>query len=138
MVLRRVSISHLIRLLLPDRTLVRQLPNPHPHHYCVQIASKGEAASGAAASKPVMIATRSMTMTPNDSKNLDMFLAEYKRHGDFQLLPAALPSAGSTQPTFFFDLGIRKKLLTAKPAAEVSEHDIESLALRQRGLKFGS
>jgi len=81
-------------------SIVRQLPNSHPHHYCVQIASKGEAASGAAASKPVMIATRSMTMTPNDSKNLEMFLAEYKRHGAFQLLPAALPSAGQAKPNF--------------------------------------
>lgn len=118
-------------------SIVRQLPNSHPHHYCVQIASKG-GAGGAAARKPVMIATRSMTMTPNDGKYLEMFLAEYKRHGAFQLLPAALPKAASAQPEFFIDLAIRKKMLTAKSAAEVSENDIESLALRQRGLKFAS
>lgn len=119
-------------------SIVRQLPNSHPHHYCVQIASKGEAASCGAPNKPVMIATRSMTMTPKDNVNLEMFLAEYKRHGAFQLLPAALPKAASAQPEFFFDLAIRKKVLTAKSAAEVSENDIESLALRQRGLKFAS
>ena len=72
-----------------------------------------------------------MTMEPNDSRNLDMFLAGYQRHGAFYLLPAI----GRVNPEFFFDLTILKRDLTVKSAAEVRDHDIEAMALHIRGLK---
>jgi hypothetical protein len=115
-------------------SIIRHLPRENPHHYCIQLASKGEM-QGGAANKPVMMATRSMTMTPQDSKNLEMFLSEYKRHGAYYLMPAVLPSNASTAAEFLFDLAIKKQALTAKSASEVTERDIESLALRIRGLK---
>ncbi|WP_439543309.1 hypothetical protein [Hyphomicrobium sp.] len=119
-------------------SIIRHLPGENAHHYCVQVASKGEPSSGGKGAKPVMLATRSMTMTPLDSRNLDMFLTDYGRVGAYYLLPAVLPSTATTDPEFIFDLAIGKQSLTVKSAAEVSEHDIESLALRLRGLKFAS
>jgi hypothetical protein len=78
-----------------------------------------------------MVATRSMTMEPNDSRNLDMFLAGYGRHRAFYLLPAI----GRVNPEFFFDLAIMKRDLTVKSASDVLDHEIEAMALRMRGLK---
>lgn len=84
--------------------------------------------------RPILVATRSMTMEPANSENLDTFLTEYERFGAYYLLPGV----GPTNPEFFFDLTIVKQSLTVKSAAEVVEHDIESLALRIRGLRFAS
>jgi hypothetical protein len=112
-------------------SIIRNLPDTNLHHYCVQIASNDPLSRGAGTKAPVMVATRSMTMEPNDSRNLDMFLAGYQRHRGFYLLPAV----GRINPEFFFDLTILKRDLTVKSAAEVHDHDIEAMALRMRGLK---
>jgi hypothetical protein len=112
-------------------SIIRHLPDTNPHHYCVQIASADPLSRGAGKKAPVMVATRSMTMEPNDSRNLDMFLAGYQRHGAFYLLPAI----GRVNPEVFYDLAIVKRNLTVKSAADVLDHEIEALALRMRGLK---
>jgi hypothetical protein len=115
-------------------SIIRNLPNTNPHHYCVQVTSKHPAVSSNTSKRPFVTATRSMTMEPANSENLDMFLAEYERSAAYYLFPAV----GTTNPEFLFDLTILKRSLTVKTAAEVGEHDIESFALRIRGLKFAS
>jgi hypothetical protein len=112
-------------------SIIRDLPDTNPHHYCVQIASKDPISRGIGTKSSVMVATRSMTMEPNDSRNLDMFLDGYECHGAFYLLPAI----GRANPEFFFDLAIMKRDLTVMSAAEVLDHEIEALALRMRGMK---
>ena len=72
-----------------------------------------------------------MTMEPNDSGNLNMFLAGFERCGAFYLLPAV----GMAAPEFFFNLAIMKRGLSVKSAADVIDHEIEALAVRMRGLK---
>jgi hypothetical protein len=114
-------------------SIIRHLPEANPHHYCVQITSKYPRSSKDKVKKPVL-ATCSMAMEPANSENLDRFLAEYRRFGAYYLLPAV----GMTNPEFFFDLMIMKRSLTVKSASEVCEHDIESLALRTRGLRVAS
>jgi hypothetical protein len=111
-------------------SIIRHLPETNPHHYCVQVASGYPTSSINTAGRPVLMATRSMTMEPTNSENLDMFLAGFERFGAYYLLPAA----GTANPEFFFDLAIMKRSLAVKSTAEVSEHDIASLALRIRGL----
>jgi len=115
-------------------SIIRRLPETNPHHYCVQVASRYPASSGTTAGRPVLMATRSMTMEPANSENLDMFLAGFERFQTYYLLPAV----GTANPEFFFDLAILKRGLIVKSAAEVDERDIESLALRIRGLKASS
>ena len=73
-----------------------------------------------------------MTMEPNDSVNIDRFLTGYHRCGTYILMPAIL-QAGQP-PELLFDLGIIKRSLNVKLAAHISPEDIESLALRQRGM----
>lgn len=116
-------------------SIIRHLPNSSPHHYCVQLSSNSEVRDEQLKTKPVMFATRSMTMTPQDSKNLEAFLSEYENHETYYLLPAVLPADESSAPEFFFELAIKKQALTVKSAAEVLERDIESVALHIRGLK---
>jgi hypothetical protein len=115
-------------------SIIRHLPDTNPHHYCVQIASNDAVSCAAASRTPVLVATRSMTMEPENSRNLEMFLDGYRRVGGFYLMPAV----GMARPEFFSDLAIRKRRLTVKSAADVREHDIEAAALRLRGLKVAS
>jgi hypothetical protein len=115
-------------------SIIRHLPEKSPHHYCVLITSKHPSSGRNKLTGPVLVATRSMTMEPANSQNLDRFLAAYQRFGAYCLLPGA----GMTNPEFFFDSIIMKRSLIVKSAAEVGEHDIESFALRARGLKVAS
>ena len=105
------------------------------HHYCVQIAP-GEVATPAADQRgPVFIGTRSMIMQPADNKYLEMFLEGYRGCGAYSLIPAVI---GASEPKFMFELSIMKHQLSVKAAADVAEHDIESLALRVQGMKLAS
>jgi len=109
-------------------SIIRNLPDANPHHYCVQIASNHPQSSN-----PVIIA-KSMVMEPTNSENLDRFLTNYHRFGSYYLLPAV----GRVNPGFFFDLTIKKRGLIIKSVAEIGDQDIESLALRSHGIKFAS
>ena len=82
---------------------------------------------------PVLMCTKSMTMEPANSRNLEMFLAGYRRCGMYHLIPAVI---GASEPNFLFELLIRKRRLSVKAAAQVTGNDIKSLALRLRGMKF--
>lgn len=116
-------------------SIIRELPDASMHHYCVQIASAAAAMPPTGSRGPTLMVTRSMTMEPADSRNLDMFLAAYRRFGMYYLIPAVV---GGSQPSFIFELSIRKRGLSVKTAAEVTEHDIEALALRLQRMKFAS
>jgi hypothetical protein len=92
--------------------IVRQLPGKNPHHYVVIIASKQPDLDKFKSGQGLGIATRSMTMEPNDSLNLDRFLTAYHHHGAFLLLPALLRDG--QPPDLLFDLAIKKHDLTVK------------------------
>ena len=113
--------------------IIRNLPESDPYHYCVQVSSKDPVSGGKTPKGPLMMATRSMTMEPPNSNNLEMFLAGFKQFGAYFLIPATLQDGKSE---FFFDLAILKRSVTVKAADDIDEHDVEALALRIRGLKF--
>lgn len=115
-------------------SIIRELPGANVHHYCVQIASNDLVSRGTTSRLPVLVPTRSKTMDVPTSRNLDMFLAAYRRLGSYYLIPAV----GKSNPELYLELAIRKHRLSVKSAAEITEHEIESLALRERGLKFAS
>jgi len=115
-------------------SIIWYLPQTNPHHYCVQVASRYPVSGSDTPRRPVLMTTRSMTMEPANSENLNLFSAGFERSGAYFLLPAA----GAVSPEFFFDLTIMKRSLTVKSAAEVTEHDVASFALRIRGLKSSS
>lgn len=72
--------------------------------------------------------SRINVMTPKDSRNLDAFLAEYRRHGKFVLTAAHLPDVKGT-PEPMFDMVLGKYHLEVRPAWQVSENDPDSSAL---------
>lgn len=111
-------------------SIIRHLPQSSPHHYCVQFAPS-LAEEGTRSARPMFVSTRSMTIEPGDSINLENFLSSYRQFKIYNLVPAVLASP----PRFLFELGILKKDLTIKSASEVREHDIESVALSIRGHK---
>jgi hypothetical protein len=110
-------------------SIVTNLPERNPHHYWVQITSNHPKLT-----KSVVIATKSMTLEPVSSENLDGFVSGYRRSGAYYLLPGV----GRANPEFFFDLTIKKRNLSIKSAAEIVEQDIESIALRTCGIKLPS
>ncbi len=112
-------------------SIIRNLPQASPHHYCIQFSSSLSEA-GMKSPRPAFMATRSMTMEPGDGVNLENFLSSYRQFNIYNLVPAVLASS----PRFLFELGILKKDLTIKSASEVREHDIESVALSIRGHKI--
>ena len=114
-------------------SIIRELPDASMHHYCVQIAPSDTATLAAGLRGRVLMCTKSMTMEPGDSRNLEMFLAAYRRYGMYYLIPAVI---GAWDPNFLFELSIRKRRLSVKVAAEVTANDIELLALRLQGMKF--
>ena len=106
-------------------SIIRRLPRIDPHHYCVQVSSK-LLALGSNSTSPIHGVSRSLVMTPQNSENLEKFLASYSNCGHYYLVPAV----GVTNPKFFSNLSIRKRNLTIKHAEEVCEHDIEYVALQ--------
>lgn len=55
-------------------SIIRYLPRINPRHYCVQISSKSSAL-GNNTTSPIHEVTRSLVITPQNSKNLETFLA---------------------------------------------------------------
>lgn len=111
-------------------SIIQRLPKQNEHHYCVLITSKLPETSSFKSNQVMTMASRSLTMTPDNGTNLERFLKSYRHFGAFYILPALLGDSGV--PELLFDLAILKHNLTVKLAANVGEHDLESMALRIR------
>ncbi len=108
--------------------IIRRFDLERPFHYGMLITSK--LPSIASDSKLTMLASRSMTMEPQDEVNLSRFLDDYKRAGAYLLMPMVFGPRG--EPKVLKDLYVLKKSLQAKLATDVGQHDIESIFLRLR------
>lgn len=113
-------------------SIIQQLPEQSEHHYCIQITSKLPETGSLKTNQVMTMASRSLTMTPDNGTNLEKFLKSYRNFGAFYMLPALLDDSGI--PGLVFDLAILKHDITVKFADDVGEHDLESMALRIRGL----
>jgi hypothetical protein len=69
------------------------------------------------------------TMQPPDLRNLDGFLAAWRRAGRYCILPA-LYSSESQAPQIYFDHGIEKCELHVRPAWEIGENDPDIAGMR--------
>ena len=108
-------------------SIIRQLPQQNKHHYCVLITSKLPDTHDSKPHEIFTVASRSMVMEPNSDVNLETFLESYHKFGAFYLLPALLNGTGQSE--LLFDLAILKREITIKLAANVDDHDIESMVL---------
>lgn len=75
----------------------------------------------------IVVASRYHRMTPTSSENLERFLADYERVGEYGLAPAVW--SGSGQPNLLFDRIIGKRRLVVRHADNVKEGEIEYLAI---------
>lgn len=112
-------------------SIIKQLPEQSEHHYCIQITSKLPETGSLKTDQVMTMASRSLTMTPDNGTNLERFLKSYRHFEAFYILPALL--GDSETPELIFDLAILKHDITVKFADDVGEHDLESMALRVRG-----
>ena len=112
-------------------SIIQRLPNQNEHHYCVLITSKLPETSSFKSNQVITMASRSLTMMPDNGTNLERFIESYRHFGAFYILPALLGDSGT--PQLVFELAILKHNLTVKLSANVGEHDLESMALQIRG-----
>jgi hypothetical protein len=99
----------------------------NPHAYAVIVGPNVNSVRGSQ-NNMVGFISRINIMTPKDSRNLDAFLSEYRRHGRFVLASAHLPDlAGTPEP--LLDVVLGKYHLDVRPAWTVSENDPDNIAL---------
>jgi hypothetical protein len=110
--------------------IIKNLPEQDPHHYIVMVTSKSPEAADLDPKQSVVFATRSMTMTPPNSSNLERFLTEYGTPREFYLMPAIISPQGAL--TMFHDVAILKRAISVKDAKDLGPNDVEGLALRLR------
>ncbi len=99
-------------------SIIRNVPELKPHHYIVQIGSSLPENDNLNKSRKVTFVTRYSEMNPDSSKNLNRFLADYRRIGVYKIVPGFLKRAPETGPEFDFSVAIAKKALTVKNADE--------------------
>ena len=68
-------------------------------------------------------------MTPKTSRNLDLFLREFRRKGRYTLIPTHIPSM-EAGPIEIPGLGMQKVDLVVRPAWTIAENDPDASALR--------
>lgn len=107
--------------------ILRGVSVDHPAHYRVLITSKLPSDEREALGKTVMMASRVQTMRAETDVNLSRFLDIYSHSRAYLLLPAIFN--GGTEPKFLPELAILKRELSVKNAMDVSEHDVEVMAL---------
>ena len=78
---------------------------------------------------PIAFTGRHMTMAPSTCENLDRFLAMQAKAAAYLLIPA-IYSGREAEP--LIDLGILKRRLVVRNAADVGPGDIEAMALSSR------
>ena len=69
-------------------------------------------------------------MTPQNSTNLDRFLAGYARVGRYVIAPVHYTDMETT-PEIHADVGILKSSLVVRPAWEIGENDTDFVAIRE-------
>jgi hypothetical protein len=109
--------------------IVRHLPGRNPHHYIVLITSRLPEPGERDPTQLIVVANRSMTMTPDSPTNLQRFLDAFHQFGAFCIMPAVIVNG---VPDMMKDVAILKRAISVKDAANVGEHDIEAMALRRR------
>ena len=78
----------------------------------------------------IVVVSRMNRMDPPDSRNLNVFLEQYKRDGNYMLVPAHFVTE-SKFPELFLDLRINKQELNVRPAWQLGENDLDVFAIKE-------
>ncbi|MBB3411917.1 hypothetical protein FHT87_005884 [Rhizobium sp. BK316] len=108
-------------------SVIRGIDRHNPHHYRGHITHNIDPSKGDRL-KPIINTSRMMTMTPENSTNLETFLSLYNMWGHYYLTAASVGSSGV--PELRVDLAIVKNKFYVRDAWTVGEHDIDAMAIR--------
>lgn len=110
-------------------SIIRRIPGLDPHHYSIQISAnpdREEMESG----RIVGFTARSLVTQAKSDQNLETFLAMYRQFGAYYLIPA-IWSESTGEPQFLTHLPVLKRVLNVFEAANLTDQDIELIAVRQ-------
>ena len=111
-------------------SIVRGVSALNPHAYRVLIGSNPDQAFLRAGGKLVAVMSRINQMDPATSENLERFLASYRKHQGYFLLPAVVQRDGRP-PEPLFDHAIAKRELLIRHAWAIGEHDLDAVAISE-------
>lgn len=110
-------------------SIIRRLPGHNPAHYSIQLSANplpGELEAG----QIIGFTAKSLMAQPETDANLENFLGDYAQYRAYYLLPA-IWNEGMAEPRFRTDLVVLKRQLNIFEAREITDQQIESVALRQ-------
>lgn len=110
-------------------SVIRRLEGRPAPHYAIQISANalpGDMEDG----DKVSFTVRSLVVTPGSDENLENFLASYRYYGAYYLIPA-IWTDNMEEPHFLWQLPVLKRQLNVMDAADVTEHQIERVAVEQ-------
>lgn len=110
-------------------SVVTGVDKNNPAHYRVHVGTNINAYEKSGDWRHFIMIARINLMTPDNDKNLTMFLEAYEKHGAYCLLPA-IGEEGSKEPKIIHDLLLSKKSLIVKPAWQIGENDEDFLVLQ--------
>lgn len=99
----------------------------NPHAYAIVVGPNMEKIKSGSTDIFGFVARRNI-MTPTTSRNLDLFLSEYRRIGRFTLAPAHMKST-TEPPEPIGEFRLEKTHLVVRPAWTIGENDPDSCAL---------
>ncbi|MGH8777861.1 hypothetical protein [Paraburkholderia sp.] len=112
-------------------TIITGVDRANPSHYLVSI-SVGEdyIASKSGPNQFFTMVSRSKEMTPKDTRNLDIFLREFRKYDGFFLAPAGMSNGNLVMPEHLADLAIIKRKLSVIEAWAVGPNHPASVSLQ--------
>jgi hypothetical protein len=110
-------------------TIIRRIDRDNPHAYRVVVGSNPMEAHSSSASKIVFVASRTNTMTPSTSTNLEAFLANYAAAGSYYFT-YAIPAAGEAHLDLATEPPILKTHLHVREAWEIGLNDPDCVGIR--------
>jgi hypothetical protein len=111
-------------------TIITGVDRANPSHYLVSF-SVGEdyIASKSGPNQFFTMVSRSKEMTPKDTRNLDVFLREFRKYDGFFLAPAGVSNGNLVMPEHLADLAIIKRKLNVIEAWTVGPNHPASASL---------
>jgi len=109
-------------------SIITGISKDKPMSYAVIISSNFRNAKQLDAGKHALFVARINRMDPVSSENLDRFLKQYNEVGRYCIYPACFSDV-SKPPKVFFGLGIDKRELRIRQAWQLTENDLEIVAL---------
>jgi hypothetical protein len=110
-------------------SLIRRLPGRDPFHYSIQLSANvlaGDLESG----QMIGFTVRSLIVQPGSDENLENFLDSYHHFRAYYLVPAVWRE-GMGEPRFLLHLPVLKRQLNVFDADDVTDQQVEWIAVRQ-------